>query len=114
MLYRREYNKCEKLLDKLYSKCTYNEFLIAFDIAVRTYQRISRNDLIFYRNNFYLGVIRCEDKLISIVCEYYLSGNGQKQNLNEDIFPMINILSGNKDSIVSNELKELFLNVYDN
>lgn len=114
MLDKREYSKCEKLLDKLYSKCTYNEFLVAFDVAVRAYQRISKNDSIFYRNNFYLGVISCEDRLISTVCDYYLNGNGQKENLNEDIFPMINILSGNKDSILAKELKKLFLNVYNN
>ncbi|WP_123054094.1 hypothetical protein [Clostridium sp. JN-1] len=114
MLNKRVHDKCEKLLDKLYGECTYNEFAAAFDVAVRAYQRISKNDPIFYHNNFYLGVISCEDRLISAVCNYYLDGNGQKENLKEDIFPMINILSGNKDSILAKELKNLFLSVYDN
>lgn len=47
MLDKREFSKCEKLLDKLYSKCTYNEFLVAFDVAVRAYQRISKMTLYF-------------------------------------------------------------------
>ncbi len=114
MLNNRAYDKCEKLLDKLYSKCTYNEFVVAFDFAVRAYQRISKNDSVFDYNNFYLGVIRCEDRLISTVCKYYLDGNGKKENLNEDIFPIINVLAGNKDSILSKELKKIFLNIYAN
>ncbi|AYD41462.1 hypothetical protein D4Z93_09670 [Clostridium fermenticellae] len=114
MLRINKYEKCEKLLDKLYSKCSYNEFLIAFDVAVRAYYRIVNNDFVFYDSNFYMGRISCEDRLISTVCNYYLKGNGKRENLDEDIFTMINVLSGNKESIEANELRGLFSKVYEN
>lgn len=113
MLNKRVHEKYEKLLDKLYSKCNYTEFIEAVEIALRAYQRISKNDSVFNHSISYFGVIGCEDKLISIVFEYYLAGNGKKENLNEDIFSMINVLSRNREDILASELKQLFLNIYE-
>lgn len=103
---------CEKLLDNLYSRCSYGEFTAAVDFAIRAYERISKNDMIFNADNLYLKLVNCEDKLIYTVFKYYLDGNGKEEYLNEDIFPIINVLSGNKSSISATELKQLFLNVY--
>lgn len=100
-----------KLLCKLYENCNYNDFQIAVDFALRASQRI-REDDIFNLGNVYLRVINCEDKLISDLFEYYLDGKGEKENLREDIFPIINVLSHCDENIVANELRNMFTKVY--
>lgn len=107
-------HRYEKLFIRLYSKATYNDFQVAMDFAIRAFNRISKHDLDFRSANFYLSVINCEDRIISSVCEYYLEGRGEEQYLNEDVFQMIDVLSGHSNDITVIELKQLFLKVYCN
>lgn len=112
MMYENAVTRCENLFVRLYDKSNYNNFRIALDFATRAFERISMNNPAFYAENFYLRVINCEDKLISTVCEYYLEGKGLKENLTEDIFPIIHALSGCKNNETTKELRQLFLEVY--
>jgi hypothetical protein len=104
--------KGENLLSKLYEKTSYNGFVVALDCAFRVFQRISRNDSVFRTRNYYLNIISCEDRLISTIFEYYLQGKGNKEDLNEDVFPLIHVLSGCENDETTKELKNLFLSVY--
>ncbi|AKA69725.1 hypothetical protein [Clostridium scatologenes] len=112
MLNKVTHEKYKILLNELYCKCNYQEFVIAFNMALRAHQRILKQESVFDYANFNLNVINTENMLIPSVFEYYLNGNGEKENLNEDVFPLINVLCGNKASDTADELRQLFLNSY--
>lgn len=110
MLNKELHEKCKSLLDKLYGQCSYPQYVVAIDFAIRTCSKIFKHGSIFHYINSNLPATNFDSMLILKICEYYLDGNGEKRNLNEDIFPIINALSGNKESLIADDLKQLFLN----
>ncbi|QGU94940.1 hypothetical protein GOM49_07370 [Clostridium bovifaecis] len=113
MVETEKFSRANELLSELYEGITYSEFQVALEFANRAFFALCSKDKSFNTKKCYLCEYGCEDELLRSIVRYYLEGKASLGDVQEYIFPMINVLSKCKPSKKAEELKGIFLSVYE-
>lgn len=114
MIETEKISRANELLSELYEGVTYSEFQAALEFANRAFFALCAKDKSFNTKKCYLSEYGCEDELLRSIIRYYLEGKASLGDVQEYIFPMINVLSKCKYSKKAGELKDIFLSIYKN
>lgn len=105
-----------KLMTASYAGLSIFEYEVVVELLNAEFYKICKRDKEFYNRYSYLNRVEGDNKmkiLYKIVTDYFIKGKGTKDDLISEIFPIINVMNGCKNTEEVKELKKQLLNLYE-
>ncbi|KGM97272.1 hypothetical protein Z968_03945 [Clostridium novyi A str. 4552] len=104
----------KRSLMKLQHEGKYTECEEVIKFINRAFFNLCKEHRDFENENSYLPMYGYENQRLDAMVEYYLEGRASKNELKNDFFPIIDVLSGDYNFSKGKKIKKVFLNCYEN
>ncbi|EDS76659.1 hypothetical protein [Clostridium massiliodielmoense] len=104
----------KRSLMNLQYEAKYTECEEVIKFIDRAFLNLCKEHRDFENENSYLPMYGYENQRLNAMAEYYLEGRASKDELKNDFFPIIDVLSGGYNIVIREKIKKEFLTCYEN